>query len=69
MKGASNSQIVGSSVLQMFCQISVLKKPEKFTRKHMCRSLVFNKVAGCKIVQKLTKKRLSWSLVVNKATV
>ena len=48
---------------------SVLKKPEKFTRKHMCRSLVFNKVAGCKIVPKLTKKRLSWSLVVNKATV
>ena len=51
----------------MFCQISVLKKPEKFTEKHTCWSLVFNKVAGWKIVPKLTKKHLRWSLIVNNA--
>ena len=37
----------------MFCKISVLKKFAKFIRKHLCRSLVSNKVAGWKLSQKL----------------
>ena len=35
----------------MLCKINVLKIFEKFTGRHMCRSLVFNKVAGWNISQ------------------
>ena len=35
----------------MFCKIGVLKNFVKFTGKHLCQSLVLNKVAGWKLFQ------------------
>ena len=31
---------------EVFCKIGVLRNFAKFTRKHLCQSLLFNKVAG-----------------------
>ena len=36
----------GSSRQEVFCEKGVLRNFTKFTRKHLCRSLFFNKVAG-----------------------
>ena len=36
----------GRSRLEVFCKKAVLKNFAKFTRKHLCQSLLFNKVAG-----------------------
>ena len=38
--------IVRSSRPEVFCKKSVLRNFAKFTRKHLCQGLVFNKVAG-----------------------
>ena len=46
-----------SSRLEVFCQKGVLKNLAKFTGKHLCQSLYFNKVAGLK-TSTLLKKRL-----------
>ena len=46
-----------SSRLEVFCRKGVLRNFEKFTGKHLCQSLLFNKVAGLKHVT-LLKKRL-----------
>ena len=35
-----------SSRLEVFCKKSVLRNFAKFTGKHLCQSLFFNKVAG-----------------------
>ena len=42
-----------SSRPEVFCRKGALRNFEKFTAKHLCQSLFFNKVAG------LLKKRLS----------
>ena len=45
-----------SSVLEVFCEKGVLRNFAKFTGKHLCQSLFFNKVAGgaCNIIKKET---------------
>ena len=47
----------GSSRSNVFCKKSVLRNFTKFTGKHLCQSLFFNKVAGLKSAT-LLKKRL-----------
>ena len=37
----------GSSHPEVFCKKAVLKTFAKFTGKHLCQSLFFNKVTGC----------------------
>ena len=44
-----------SSSPEMFCKNGILKSFAKFTRKHLCRSLILKKKT---VVFKLTKKRL-----------
>ena len=46
-----------SSGLELFCKRCVLKNFAKFTGKHLCQSLFFNKVAGLRPAT-LLKKRL-----------
>ena len=53
-KFPNNSQKQPSEV---FCKKSVLKNFAKFTEKHLCQSLFFNKVAGLRPAT-LLKKRL-----------
>ena len=36
-----------SSLPDVFCEKGVLRNFAKFTGKHLCQSLFFNKVAGC----------------------
>ena len=43
--------------LEVFCKKGVLRNFEKFTGKHLCQSLLFNKVAGIRPVT-LPKERL-----------
>ena len=45
-----------SSRLEVFCKKGVLRNFEKLTGKHLCLSLLFNKVAGLKTVTLLKKK-------------
>ena len=47
-----------SSRLEVFCRKGVLRNFEKFTGKHLCRGLLFNKVAGLKTVTLLKKETL-----------
>ena len=42
---------------KLFCKKGVLRNFAKFTRKHLCKSLFFNKVAGLRPAT-LLKKRL-----------
>ena len=49
--------IFRSILLEVFCEKSVLKRFAKFTGKHFCQSLFFNKVAGLRPAT-LLKKRL-----------
>ena len=42
-----------NSCSQMVYKIGVFKNYEKFTGKHLCRSLVFNEIADWKICQNL----------------
>ena len=42
---------------EVFCEKGVLRNFTKFTRKHLCQSLFFNKVAGLRHTT-LVKKRL-----------
>ena len=46
-----------SSLSEVFCKKGVLRNFTKFTGKHMCQSLFFNKVAGLRPAT-LLKKRL-----------
>ena len=59
IKGAKNiwkKSIIRSSRLEVFCKKGVLRNFEKFTGKHLCQSLFFNKVA-CYRPATLLKKR------------
>ena len=40
----------------MFCRKAVFRNFEKFTGKHLCQSLLFNKVAGLRTVTVLKKR-------------
>ena len=46
-----------SSRPEVFCKKSVLRNFAKFTGKHLCQSLIFNKIAGLRPAT-LSKKRL-----------
>ena len=41
-----NNFFYKSSRLEVFCKKGVLKNFAKFTEKHLCQSIFFNKVAG-----------------------
>ena len=45
-----------SSRLEVFCRKGVLRNFEKLSRKHLCQSLLFNKVAGLRTVTLLKKR-------------
>ena len=45
-----------SSQLELFCRKGVLRNFEKFRGKHLCQSLLFNKVAGLRTVALLKKR-------------
>ena len=49
--------MLGSSRPEVFCEKGVLRNFTKFTGKHLCQSLFFNKVAGLRLAT-LLKKRL-----------
>ena len=51
-----------SSRPDVFCQKGVLRNFAKFTGKHLCQSLFFNKVAGlaCNFIKKETLARFFW---------
>ena len=48
--------MVRSSLPEVFCKKGVLRNFAKFTGKHLCQSLFFNKVAGgaCNFIKKET---------------
>ena len=48
VKSNSNSSNKRSGRPEVFCEKGVLKNSTKFTGKHLCQSLFFNKVAGFK---------------------
>ena len=50
------SALVKSSLQEVFCKKEVLKRFTKFTGKHLCHRLFFNKVAGlaCNFIKKET---------------
>ena len=50
-----NSPSNRSSHLEVFCKKAVLRRFTKFTRKHLCQSLLFNKVAGLRPEKKKKK--------------
>ena len=52
-----DSQSFVSSRAEVFCKKGVLRNFTKFTGKHLCQSLFFNKVAGLRPAN-LLKKRL-----------
>ena len=41
-----------SSLLELFCKKGVLRNFVKFTGKHLCQSLLFNKIAGLRLWHK-----------------
>ena len=45
---------VKSSRPEVFCKKDVLRNFTKFTRKPLCRSLFFNKVAGLRLIKRQT---------------
>ena len=45
-----------SSRLEVFCRKGVLRNFEKFTGKHLCQCLLFNKVAGLRTVTLLKQR-------------
>ena len=57
--GKNTNQCIknGSGRLEVFCEKGVLRNVAKFTEKHLCQSLFFNKAAGLKPAT-LLKKRL-----------
>ena len=57
LQESSKFKYLGSSRPGVFCKKSVLRNFTKFTGKHLCQSLFFNKVAGLRPAT-LLKKRL-----------
>ena len=53
---SSNSSFSRSSHLELFCKKCVLRNFAKFTGKHLCQSLFFNKIVGlaCNLIKKET---------------
>ena len=49
---------IRSSHPEVFCKKDVLKNIAKFTGKHLCQSLFFNKVTACPSPSTLLKKRI-----------
>ena len=54
-----------SSLPEVFCRKGVLKNFAKFTEKHQCQSLFFNKVAGLRPATLLEKRLWHWCFPVN----
>ena len=54
-----------SSLSEMFCKKGVLRNTAKFTGKHLCKSLFFNKVAGMRPATLLKKRLWHRSFPVN----
>ena len=51
--------IIRSSLPEVFCKKDVLRNFTKFTGKHLCQSLFFNKVAGlCNFIKKETQAQV-----------
>ena len=47
---------IRSSRPEVFCKKGVLKNFTKFTGKHLCQNLFFNKVAGLRLATLLRKR-------------
>ena len=56
---SSNSTKIRSSRPEVFCEKGVLRNFAKFTGKHLCQSLFFNKVAGLRPATLLKKETLA----------
>ena len=56
-----------SSLEEAFCTKGVVKNFTKFTGKHLCQSLVFNKVTGLRPATLLKKRRWYSCFPVNYA--
>ena len=54
-----------SSRLEVFCTKGALRNCAKFTEKHLCQSLFFNKVAGLRACNFIKKKTLAQCFPVN----
>ena len=59
------SSIVESSRLELFCKKGVLRNFTKFTGKHLCQSLLFNKVAALRSATLLKKRLWHWRFSKN----
>ena len=58
-KATNSYEIVRSSHPEVFCKKSVLRIFPKFTGKHLCQSLFFNKAAGLRPATLLKKETLA----------
>ena len=54
-----------SSRLEVFCTKGALRNCAKFTEKHLCQSLFFNKVAGLRACNFIKKETLAQCFPVN----
>ena len=54
-KQDSHKNIFRSSCLEMFCRKGVLRNFAKFTGKHLCKSLFFNKITGIRAANLLKR--------------
>ena len=64
-EGPGYASTFRSSRPGVFCKKGVLKNIVKFTGKHLCLSLFFNKVAGLKPATLLKKRLWHWCFFVN----
>ena len=46
VEGTNQWKVIRSSRPEVFCKKGALRNIAKFTGKHLCQSLIFNKVAG-----------------------
>ena len=60
--------LLRSSRSEVFCKKGVVRNFEKFIGKHLCQSLLFNKVAGLRPASLLKKRLWHWCFPVNFAT-
>ena len=61
----SKSRSDRSSRPEVFCKNGVLRNFAKFTRKHLCQSLFFNKIAGLRPATLLKKRPCHRFFLVN----
>ena len=57
--------LLRSSRSEVFCKKGVVRNFEKFIGKHLCQSLLFNKVAGLRPASLLKKRLWHWCFPVN----